>query len=573
MANLFEAAATLFGFEINAKKREEEQPVTFVPPNEEDGATTVTTAASGSYGTYLDLDNNAKTEAELISKYRQISLEQEIEFAIEQIVNEAIAYDEADPVSLDLAMLEGYSESIKKKIIAEFKNIIELMNFRETGPYLFRRWYIDGRTYHHVIIDEKQPALGIKELRYIDPRKIHKVREIQKVKQGEAVLQKVKDEFFVYNERGFGVKANFMSTVGSAGNSNEITKGLKIASDSIIYATSGLMNENNSIVLSYLQKAVKPLNQLRAMEDAAVIYRLSRAPERRIFYIDVGTLPKVKAEQYVNTIIAKHRNRLVYDATTGVVRDDRKHMTMLEDYFFPRRENGKATEVTTLPGGQNLGQIEDIEYFKQKLYESLNIPMSRFNQEGGFLASKSTEISRDEIFFYKFIVKIRKQFCHIFTEALKRQLMLKQIIGEEDWRKINAALIFEFAQDNHFTELKFLDMLTIRAGILAQIDPYIGTFYSRLDVRKKILGQTDEEIEETDEQIKKEEAAGLGGPVNPEPAPGDGAPMDDGEPEDQPSFTDIDDDDVPDSQLTKTVTQSTSSGAGSKITVKKKTKL
>lgn len=545
------ASVSLFGFELNAKKREAEQPVTFVPPNEEDGATTVTTAAAGAYGTYLDLDNNAKTEAELVTKYRQLSLEQEIEFAIEQIVNEAIAYDEKDLVTLDLEMLDGYSEAIKKRIVEEFKNILEILNFRETGPYLFRRWYIDGRSYHHVIIDPENPGLGIKELRYIDPRKIHKIREIEKVKQGDAVLQRVKDEFYVFNERGFGATNKFASQLGTIGQNNEVTKGLKIASDAIIYTNSALMNENNTIVLSYLHKAIKPLNQLRSMEDAAVIYRLSRAPERRIFYIDVGSLPKIKAEQYVNTIIAKHRNRLVYDATTGVIRDDRKHMTMLEDYFFPRRENGKATEVQTLPGGQNLGQIEDIEYFKNKLYESLNIPVSRFNQEGGFLASKSTEISRDEIYFYKFIVKIRKQFCHLFTEALKRQLMLKQVIGEADWRKINAALVFDFAQDNHFTELKYLDMLQIRAGILAQIDPYIGTFFSRLDVRKKILGQTEEEIADTDKQIAKEQAGGTGGPVAQQP--GEEPPPDEEEeppPEDQPSFTDIDDQDVPDDQLT-----------------------
>lgn len=533
-------AITLFGYTLNrrAKETDNDKTVSFAPETPDDGAVTIT-AAGGAYGTYFDMDGSARTEAELITKYRQVALDQEVEFAIDQIVNEAMAFDENELVALNLDNLKGYSATIKNRIIAEFKEILEIMNFKDIGPKLFRRWYIDGRTYHHVIIDEERPEEGIKELRYIDPRKIRKVREVETKMENGVPIRRTKNEYYVFNDRGFG-QANSVTSFGTITvSSSEVAKGLKIAADSIVYCPSGLMNENNTIVLSYLHKAIRVLNQLRAMEDALVIYRLSRAPERRIFTVDVGGMPKMKAEQHVQNLMTRHRNKLVYDSRTGEIRDDRKVQTMLEDYWLPTRD-GRGTKIDVLPGGQNLGQLEDVEYFQKKLWRALNIPWSRFEQQGGFMASKTTEITRDEIDFFKFIVTIRKQFCGIFDGALKQQLLLKQVISEDEWPKIRAALEYEFAQDNHFTELKFLDTMSARLGILQQASPYIGSVFSQEYVKRKIMGFTEQEIKEIDQQIAKEPPpTGAMGPEQPQLPQGQQPEEEEEDPDEHHTFTEI----------------------------------
>ena len=485
----------IFGFEIK-KKSEEKEYDSFVAKTEDDGAINI--AQGGVYGTYVDLDGAARTEAELISKYREVASQPEVEYAVDEIVNETIAADETKIVTIDTDSIEGYSDNVKKAIRDEFDNISEMLDINNIGYEIFRRFYIDGRLSYHVIIDEEKPSEGIKELRYVDPRKIRKVREIKKERQGQITLQKVKNEYYVYNDKGFTYAKN---TPGSAGATDTNVQGLKIATDSVINITSGLMNENNTLVLSYLHKAIRPMNQLRTLEDAVVIYRISRAPERRIFYIDVGNLPKAKAEQYLRDMMVKHKNRLVYDASTGQVRDDRKHMTMLEDFWLPRREGGRGTEITTLPGGQNLGEMEDVNYFLQKLYKALNIPVSRLETGQGFNIGRSSEITRDEVKFQKFITRLRKRFSLLFYRALEKQLVLKNIISEDEWPSLSNGIYFEFATDNFFTEMKNSEIMMSRIELADRLQSYIGEYYSKDWVRKNVLMLTDQEIEQLEKEM------------------------------------------------------------------------
>ena len=489
-------AINLFGFEI---KRKDETPVeSFAPRVNDDGAVVV--AAGGAYGTYIDLDGTARTESELVSKYREIALEADIDRAVDDIVNEAIDTDADKVVNINVDDLE-YSENVKAKIRDEFDHILDLLNFNNEAYEIFKRWYIDGRMYFHVIINEEQPRLGIQELRYIDPRKIRKVREVRRKPKGQVTVIAKQNEYFVYNER------NFLPAGGNAGLPLDTgaTQGVKISVDSIVHVTSGLMDKNNSFVYSYLQKAIRPLNQLRTLEDATVIYRISRAPERRIFYIDVGNLPKIKAEQYLRDMMVKHKNRLVYDATTGEVRDDRKYMTMLEDYWLPRREGNRGTEITTLPAGQNLGEIQDVEYFQKKLYQSLNVPVSRLqSSEVGFNLGRAAEITRDEVKFTKFAGRLRKRFSQLFMKTLEKQLILKGIVSEQDWPAISNSINFDFAIDNHFEEFKQAEVLQNRLQNLQNILPYIGRFYSDKWVRKNVLMQSDDDIEEMMQDIAQE---------------------------------------------------------------------
>ena len=508
----------LFGFEINRKVQAPLE--SFAPPVNDDGAVIV--AAGGAYGTYIDLDGTARTESELVSKYREIALEADVERAIDDIVNEAIDTDAEKIVEINLDKIK-YSDNVKDRIREEFETITELLSFHNEAYDLFKRWYIDGRMYFHAIIDEKNPRQGIKELRYIDPRKIRKIREVKKKTKGDTTVAYANREYYVYNER------NFMPAGGNAGLPMDAgaTNGVKIASDSIIHVTSGLMDKNNSFVYSYIQKAIRPLNQLRTLEDATVIYRISRAPERRIFYIDVGNLPKIKAEQYMRDMMVKHKNRLVYDATTGEVRDDRKYMTMLEDYWLPRREGNRGTEITTLPSGQNLGEMADVTYFQQKLYQSLNVPVSRLQSSAEiFSLGKATEISRDEVKFVKFVGRLRKRFSHLLMKALEKQLILKGIVSESDWVELSNQINFDFAIDSHFEEFKDTEILQSRLANLTEVQPFIGKFFSEEWVRKNILHQTDKEIEDMMAQINAE------GTNQPEPKPEP--------PEEQPSDQDID---------------------------------
>lgn len=510
--------AELFGFSIKRKESEEktrEQNPSFAPETKDDGAVIV--AEGGVFGTYLDLEGSARTESDLVSKYREISIQPEVESAIDDVVNEFISYDsEYKLIDIVLNDLE-YSENVKTRIREEFDYVVRLLDFNNMGYELVRRWYIDGRLYYHVVIDKDNPKEGIQELRYIDPRKIRKIREVKKSKKqipgaasGSFSTTEIKQEYFMYSERGFsagsrgnaGISGTSYQTSSSSSNS-----GLKIAPDSIIHVTSGLMDSSNQMVLSYLHKAIKPLNQLRTLEDATVIYRISRAPERRIFYIDVGNLPKIKAEQYLREMMVKHKNRLVYDATTGDIRDDRKFMTMLEDFWLPRREGGRGTEITTLPGGQSLGEIDDVLYFQKKLYKSLGVPVSRLDSEGGFNMGRAAEISRDELKFQKFIDRLRLRFSMLFKEALKKQLILKQIISLEDASEIFSNIRFDFMRDNYFTELKEAEILANRLQLAQQFEPYIGKYYSHQFMRSNVLQQSDREMKQLDDEIKLEKKA------------------------------------------------------------------
>ena len=434
----------------------------------------------------------------MIRRYRNIAQQAECDAAIEDIVNESIISNERDQsVEIVLERL-GYPEKIKKKIREEFKEVLRLLSFDAKGHDIFRRWYVDGRIFYHKVIDTKQPRKGITELRVIDPVKIRKVREVIKDKDPKTGVEMVKKThvYYVYNEKGIGQPGTNSTAVPS--------QGLKIAEDSITYVPSGIIDSNNGKVLSYLQKAVKPVNQLRMIEDALVIYRISRAPERRIFYIDVGNLPKIKAEQYLKDVMNRYRNKLVYDATTGEIRDDRNHMSMLEDFWLPRREGGRGTEITTLPGGQNLGEIDDIVYFQRKLYRSLNVPISRLEAENGFTLGRATEITRDELKFTKFVQRIRKKFTPLFTDVLKTQLLLKGIIAPDDWDKMQEHIQYDFLQDGHFSELKDAELLNDRIQTLDSIQSYIGTFFSKEYVLKNVLRMNDAEIAEMRDQIKSE---------------------------------------------------------------------
>lgn len=486
--------AEFFGFSI--KRKTEEEPISFVADTESDGAGVITTG--GHFGAYIDLDgDNAKNEAELIVKYRDIASQPECDAAISDIVNEAIVGDhDSSPVNLVLDQLDA-SDNIKDVVREEFDQILSLMNFSNYGHDIFRKWYIDGRLPYHIIIDNKNPKKGIQELRYIDPIKLRKVKEVEEETDQKtgAKLVKGSNEYFVFQNQIIG----------------ESTSGLKIHKDSIAYATSGMLDPSRRRILSHMQKAIKPVNQLRMMEDSLVIYRISRAPERRIFYIDVGNLPKGKAEEYLRGIMSQYRNKLVYDANTGDIKDDRKHMSMLEDFFLPRREGGRGTEISTLPGGENLGQIDDILYFQKKLYRALNVPLNRLEQESQFSLGRSTEISRDEVKFKKFIDRLRKRFSDIFLQLLKTQLLLKGIITRQDWDDWKEDIAFDYIEDNYFSELKYNEILRERFEMLAQLDEYIGKYVSNEWVRKNILRQSDEEIEEMKRQMEEEEKNGEGG--------------------------------------------------------------
>ena len=522
--------AKLFGFSIEDKNNKSDKLVSPVPKNNEDGVDNF--ISSGFYGQYVDIEGAYRNEHELIKRYREMALHPEVDSAIEDVVNEAIVTDLYDsPVEVELSNLNA-SESIKKKIREEFRYLKETMDFDKKSHEIFRNWYIDGRVYYLKVIDPKNPQEGIQDLRYIDPMKMKYVRQekrsneapdtsirISSGRDTEIVPNPKFDEYYLYT-----MKPNYPTgMVASAG------KGaVKISKDSITYCTSGLVDRNNHRVLSYLQKSIKALNQLRMIEDSLVIYRLSRAPERRIFYIDVGNLPKVKAEQYLKEVMSRYRNKLVYDANTGEVRDDRKFMSMMEDFWLPRREGGRGTEITTLPGGQNLGELTDIEYFQRKLYRALNVPESRIGGDTGFNLGRSSEILRDELRFSKFVGRLRKRFANMFNDMLKTQLILKNIVTPEDWKQMEDHIQYDFLYDNQFAELKESEMLQNRLSNLATIEPYIGKYYSTEYVRKRVLQQTDSEIEEIDMQIEDEIEKGIipnpaeTDPITGEPLPQEG---------------------------------------------------
>ena len=486
--------AELFGFRIERPKKAEGSVPSFTSPTADDG--TIDIAGGGFFGQVLDQDGRERTEIDLIRRYREIAQQPECDTAIEDIVNEGIISNEDDvPVQITLDRLP-FPEKIKRKIRKEFMEVLRLLHFEQKGHDVFRRWYVDGRIFFHKIIDTKNPKQGIVELRYIDPTKIKKVRQIKKQKDNKSGVDMVEgiEEYFLYNEKG-------MNSAGMGGGSGS---GMKIAGDAIAYVPSGSIDGNSGRVLSYLHKAIKPVNQLRMIEDALVIYRISRAPERRIFYIDVGNLPKIKAEQYLKDVMNRYRNKLVYDASTGEIRDDRNHMSMLEDFWLPRREGGRGTEITTLPGGSNLGEIDDIVYFQKKLYKSLNVPISRMDSESGFSLGRSTEITRDELKFTKFVQRIRKKFTPLFTDILKTQLLLKGIIAPDDWPMMQEHLQYDFLQDGHFSELKDAELLENRIQSLESIQSYIGTFFSKEYVLKKVLRMNDAEIDEMRQQIQRE---------------------------------------------------------------------
>ena len=483
--------ADFFGFEIKRKSEEPVRP-SFVPNTDEDGTGVIT--SGGHFGAYLDLDGDkAKNEIDLIYKYRDIAAQPECDAAIEDIINESIVGDNDEaPVNLILDQLE-ISDKIKESIKNEFETVLRLLNFNAYAHDIFRKWYVDGRLPYHIIIDDKTPKGGIKELRYIDPTKLRKVKEIEETKDpktGANIISKI-DEYFLFQD------SNMSAT----------STGLKISPDAICYATSGMLDPTRKRILSYLHKAIKSVNQLRMMEDSLVIYRISRAPERRIFYIDVGNLPKGKAEEYLKGIMSQYRNKLVYDAKTGDIKDDKKHMSMLEDFFLPRREGGRGTEITTLPGGENLGQIDDIIYFQRKLYKSLNVPINRLEQEQQFSIGRSTEISRDEIKFKKFVDRLRKRFSDLFNQLLRTQLILKGIITAQDWNEWKTYIAYDFIKDNYFSELKEAEMLRERFEMLGTVDEYAGKYVSIEWISKTILKMDDDSMKEMEDQIKAEKEA------------------------------------------------------------------
>ncbi len=493
----------LFGFEITRKKdelrvKETQTAKSFVPPIDDDGTPVIQQQAGyisgGAYGAYVDMEGGIKNEAELIRRYRETSLVPECDSAIEDIVNECITSDTSDRiVALDLRDVK-LSDSIKNKIQDEFAHILSLMKFNSNSHEIFRKWYVDGRIYFHKVVDTKRPKLGIVDLRNVDPLKIKKVRNVEKGKDPKTGIERVEkiEEFYVFNDKGFDKTS---ATEGST---------VKIAPEAVTYTTSGLLDYTRNVVIGYLHKALKTANQLAMMEDALVIYRISRAPERRIFYIDVGNLPKAKAEQYLTDVMHKYRNKLVYNAETGEIKDDRKHMSMLEDFWLPRREGGRGTEITTLPGGQNLADIDDIEYFKKKLYQSLNVPATRMEADNGFNMGRASEISRDELKFNKFTGRLQKKFARVFTDVLKTHLVLKEIVTGEEFDKFKDFLQFDFATDNHFTELKDAEILRERLDTLSNIGDYVGKYYSNEYIRKYVLRQTEEDIKLIDKQIASE---------------------------------------------------------------------
>ncbi len=528
----------LFGFSIDDSDKKPDSILSPVPKNNEDGADYF--VQSGFYGSYVDIEGRFRTEYDLIRRYREMALHPEADAAVEDVVNEAIVSDLYDsPVEIELSNVNA-SDKIKDKIRVEFKHIKEMMDFDKKSHEIFRNWYIDGRLFYLKVIDVKRPFDGIQEIRYIDPMKMKFIRQEKKDKnkRNDGVnlsnayeIDPKKDvypeieEYYIYTPKPNHPQGSY----NPSGNNSKSS--IKIAKDSITYVTSGLFDRNKGTCLSYLHKAIKALNQLRMIEDSLVIYRLSRAPERRIFYIDVGNLPKVKAEQYLRDVMMRYRNKLVYDANTGEVRDDRKFMSMMEDFWLPRREGGRGTEITTLPGGQNLGELSDIEYFQKKLYRALGVPESRIANDGGFNLGRSSEILRDELKFAKFVGRLRKRFANMFSDMLRTQLILKNIIAPEDWDQLSDHIQYDFVYDNQFSELKESELLNERLGTLATIEPYIGRYYSQEWVRRKVLRQSDQEMEELDEQIEKEIEDGVIpdpsaiDPITGEPLPGEGEEM------------------------------------------------
>jgi hypothetical protein len=495
----------LFGLKLGSNKKplssSESNKIrrSFVLPQNDEDAVSIE-AVGGFFGQYVDFDHTTRNDADLIYKYREMSMHPECEAAIDDIVSDAIVSEEnSAPVKIILDAVE-YSDDIKRRIIKEFNSVLSLLQFQTKGYEIFRRWYIDGKLVYHIIVDEKTPERGIAELRYVDPVNIQKVKQYKRElnAQGQRIITGA-DEFYVYSKDGF--RTGMHMNTGT----NSVSSALRISPDAVVYITSGLFDSRNKRTVGYLHKAIKPLNQLRMMEDAVVIYRLSRAPERRIFYIDVGNLPKQKAEQYVRDLMNKYRNKLIYDASTGEIRDDRRHMSMLEDYWLPRREGGKGTEITTLQGAQNLSELEDVKYFLKKLYKSLNVPLSRMDgEQKSFTIGKSTEITRDEIKFAKFVNRLRNKFSELFYNLLKTQLILKKVLNEREWNRIKDKIFFDFLKDSYFAELKENEVALERANVLGQLQSYVGVYYSQYWIKKNILGLNDTEIEIMQMQIDKE---------------------------------------------------------------------
>ena len=486
--------AELFGFKIS-RKNDEEDVVSFTSPSSDDG--TLEIPGGGFYSSILDTDGRDRADIDLIRRYRDIAQQSECDTAIEDIVNEGIVSNESD-ISVQVVLDNlPYPDRIKRKIREEFEEVLRLLKFEEKGHDLFRRWYVDGRIYFHKIINTKNPKNGIVELRYIDPTKIKKVRQVQKDLDQKTGVEKVKkiEEFYMYNDKGIEQAASGL---------HGPNQGIRISGDSITYVPSGLIDGNSGRVLSYLHKAIKPVNQLRMVEDSLVIYRISRAPERRIFYIDVGNLPKIKAEQYLKDVMNRYRNKLVYDASTGEIRDDRNHMSMLEDFWLPRREGGRGTEITTLPGGQNLGEIDDIVYFQRKLFRSLNVPISRLEAEQNFSLGRSTEITRDELKFTKFVQKLRNKFNYLFNDILRTQLILKGVVAEDDWPNIRDNISYNYLKDGHYAEMRDMDLLRDRMDMLNTMEPFIGQWFSKQYVQKQVFRMSDDEIENMQRQIDQE---------------------------------------------------------------------
>jgi hypothetical protein len=480
----------VFGFNIKRQKGEDQPIPSVVAPNQEDGALIVGADGANYYGYAYNPLGDVKTENDLLRRYREVSAFAEVDQAINEITDEAIVFDdEKYPVRLQLDDLK-IPETIKKKFNECFEEILQLLKFDDRGHDIFRSWYIDGKVYYHVMFDGENFKDGIAEVRYIDPRKIKKIKNVKKGRMANGVeVVKEIEEYFLYNDKGIDDKT---------------TQGVRLTKDSVVLCTSGLVDPNNSLILSHLQKAIKPANQLKMVEDALVIYRMTRAPERRIFYVDVGNLPKGKAEQYVNEIMNKFKNKLVYDATTGEIADSKRHMSMMEDFWMPRREGGKGTEITTLAGGQNLGQIEDIEYFKSKLMRALNVPIGRLQPDQTFNIGRSNEITRDELKFMKFVKRLRAKFNQLFMDLLKIQLVSKGVIRHEEWEDISRNIALDYLRDNQFSEMKEADLLNSRVAILQQIDQYVGKYYSKAWVRKNVLRMTDEDIEEIEKEIEEE---------------------------------------------------------------------
>lgn len=512
------------GFEFRRKGPAVKQDLDeFIPKVNDDGAVVV--AAGGSYGTVVDLEGAAKNEGELVTKYRDMVMHPEVDSAVDDIVNESIVTDAIEEtVRIDLDNLQDLPDAVKSAIEQEFENVLTLLDFQHQGYDVFKRWYVDGRLYYHAIIDKNDPKSGIQELRYIDPRKIKKIKEKKRKKtttmapmMGEGSIAVDSSEYFIYNDKGFGGRP-------TGGPSTPVTTGLKIAKDSIVYCTSGLLDKTNSLVVSHLHKAIKPLNNLRALEDATVIYRISRAPERRIFYIDVGNLPKMKAEQYLRDMMVRYKNRVVYDASTGEVRDDRKFMTMLEDYWLPRREGNRGTQIETLPGGQNLGEMTDVEYFQKKLYQSLNVPTARISPDYSFNMGRATEISRDEVKFGKFINRLRARFNHLFVKTLEKQLVLKQIVTQDDWKEISPKIKFTYAKDNYFAELKQTEIMNDKVNAFQNMlnAQVVGRYYSHRWIRTNMFGQDSKLIEQMDAEIREEQQDPI---LNPPQIGPDGQPI------------------------------------------------